>query len=650
MTQHNLSQPQELAANHLEGPMLVLAGAGSGKTRVVTQRIAKLLEAGVPPSTILAVTFTNKAAQEMRERVEMLTHQKILACTFHSLGAKILRASIAPLGYTKEFVIYDEEDRAKLLKECLVSLGEKPDKGALKSLGSQISAAKNAILSPDAIEDGDEIFIKTYTLYQKRLKSSNALDFDDLLFLPVYLFLHHRDILEEYQNTFRFLLIDEYQDTNFAQHELVRLLSLRHHNIFAVGDPDQSIYSWRGALVKNILNFTKNFPGSKVITLDQNYRSKGRILKVANALIRHNTSRYQKDLWSALGEGDPVTLFIAESDRDEASLVIDRIIAFQKKSKKTFRDCAIFYRTNAQSRTFEDALLRHHIPYLIIGGLSFYARKEIKDILSFLKIIDGGTDFLSFQRTINLPKRGLGESAIAKLYELSLETGLSIFKTVEQITERTLPCKLSEKQFEGLKEYTTLIHSMQNALRAQLPLHELLSLLVEKSHYLLILKEDMETYQDRKENISELLSKAAEWAEETENPSLSLFLEELSLKSALDVTGEDRSDAVCLMTLHHSKGLEFSFVALVGMEEQLFPHINSLESPDAIEEERRLCYVGITRAKEELCLTAAKQRYLWGSPRMMRPSRFLQEIPKECLATVTRSVGSKMGHEFFRRS
>lgn len=642
-----LNLEQQQAVKHLEGPMLVLAGAGSGKTRIVTQRIAHLLQLGIPSSEILAVTFTNKAAEEMRERVRSLTHQNVLTCTFHSLCARILRMSIGSLGYSRQFTIYDEDDSEKLLKECMATLGISTEKGTLKTMRTQISQAKNDLIEPDTIPDEEELLKKTYRLYQERLKVSQALDFDDLLFLTAHLFMKHPEALEHYRSTWSFLLIDEYQDTNFAQYELVRLLAIPRNNLFAVGDPDQSIYSWRGARVQNILNFAKDFPGAKVVTLEQNYRSRNRILKAANALIEHNKSRYEKELWSARGDGDLITLYIADDDRTEARFVVQRLLKFQEKHNCDLSDCAIFYRTNAQSRTFEDALLRHRVAYVIIGGLSFYQRKEIKDLLSLLKMVDSGADLLSFSRTINLPKRGFGEAAVAKVRELIEGRGITIFEACEKICHGELSCKLSAKQLEGIREYVEAIHATRNALKSGLALHEVISLLIEKSRYLDALREDPETYQDRRENIAELVSTAAEWETEVEKPELSLFLEELSLKSSLDEGEEKEENAVRMMTLHNSKGLEFPFVALVGMEEELFPHINSADSPEAIEEERRLCYVGMTRAKEDLCLTAAKFRYLWGTPRVMRPSRFLNEIPREYLsiANKERSAHQDSDHD-----
>lgn len=629
-----LNQEQQQAVEHIEGPMLVLAGAGSGKTRVVTARIAHLLDLGIPSTEILAVTFTNKAAEEMRNRVKQLTRQNILTCTFHSLCARILRSSIGFLDYSRQFIIYDEEDSEKVLKECLSLLGIPLEKGTLKSLRTQISQAKNDLIDPDAIVPEEEILKKSYRLYQERLKTSQALDFDDLLFLTVRLFQKFPDVLESYRKSWGFFLIDEYQDTNYAQYELIRLLASPRNNLFAVGDPDQSIYSWRGARIQNILHFSNDFPGAKIITLEQNYRSRARILKAANGLIQHNHSRYEKQLWSARGDGELISLFLAEDDQSEARFVVQKLIDFQKRHATDLSHCAIFYRTNAQSRTFEDALLRFRVPYIIIGGLSFYQRKEIKDLLALLRMVDSGADFLSFSRTVNIPKRGLGDSAVMKIRESTEQASLPIFDASRKICQGELPCKLSAKQLEGLKEYVEAIQFVKHALHGGISLHETLSLLIEKSRYLDALREDPDTYQDRRENVAELVSKAAEWEDEVETPTLSLFLEELSLKSSSDEHKGQGEDAVRLMTLHNSKGLEFDFVALIGMEEELFPHINTMDNPETIEEERRLCYVGMTRAKEELCLTAAKYRYLWGTPRVMRPSRFLQEIPKEYVKIV----------------
>jgi DNA helicase-2/ATP-dependent DNA helicase PcrA len=626
-----LNPQQLIAAHHVEGPLLVLAGAGSGKTRIVTFRVAHLLQLGVPANEILAVTFTNKAAEEMRHRILHLTSRSVLTCTFHSLCSRILRESIGALEYSRDFVIYDEEDSEKVLKECLASLEIKEEKGTLRVFRSQISQAKNALVVPEDLPEEERILQKVYALYQRKLKSYNALDFDDLLFLTVKLFEHSPGILEMYQQRWSFILIDEYQDTNQAQYMIAKLLAGRHRNLFAVGDPDQSIYSWRGANIHNILNFEHDFPGAKVIPLEQNYRSRNNILQAAGALIRHNTSRYEKNLWSDRGEGEAIGLYIAENDHAEADFVVKQLYMLNRRKGVRLNDCAIFYRTNFQSRIFEDHLLKENVPYVIVGGVSFYQRREIKDLLAWLRIVLAGTDDLAFTRTINLPKRGLGEVALEKIRALAENRQTSIYDTCLQIAEHPDPLwKLSKKQLDGIKEYVHIIASLREMLKEGRKLHEILAQVLERSRYLDYLREDPESYEERRGNIEELVTKAKEWEDEVEHPSLATFLEELTLKSSADDVKES-SDHVRLMTLHNSKGLEFTGVFLVGMEEELFPHTNSLGDEEALEEERRLCYVGMTRAKEYLFLTASRYRYLWGMPKMMRPSRFLKEIPEEFL-------------------
>jgi DNA helicase II / ATP-dependent DNA helicase PcrA len=625
-----LNPQQQVAVDHVEGPLLVLAGAGSGKTRIVTYRVAHLLQLGVPSTDILAVTFTNKAADEMRHRILQLTHQSVLTCTFHSLCARILRESITALGYSRDFAIYDEEDSEKVLKECFAAFNIKEEKGQLRSFRSQISQAKNALVEPQQLSKEEKVLQEVYDAYQKKLKEYHALDFDDLLFLTVKLFQQSPEILEQYQKRWSFILIDEYQDTNAAQYMIAKLLAERHRNVFAVGDPDQSIYSWRGANIHNILNFEHDFPGAKVISLEQNYRSRSNILEAANALIRNNASRYEKNLWSDRGEGQKIGLYIAENDHAEADFVVKQLEKLHREKGVSLSDCAIFYRTNFQSRIFEDHLLKNRVPYIIVGGLSFYQRKEIKDILAWLRIVLAGTDFLAFARTINLPKRGLGEATLEKLKDLAQGMQINVFDACAQISEGRVLFKLSQKQFEGVKEYTQIISALREMVKQGRSLHEIITEALERSRYLEYLRDDPESYKERRENIEELVSKAAEWEEEVEHPTLAAFLEELTLKSSAD-DKDPSGDQVRMMTLHNGKGLEFTGVFLVGMEEELFPHVNAMENEEALEEERRLCYVGMTRAKEYLFLTASRFRYLWGMPRMMRPSRFLKEIPEEFL-------------------
>ncbi len=624
-----LNSEQQAAVEHFEGPLLVLAGAGSGKTRIVTYRIAHLLDLGVPAQSIIAVTFTNKAAEEMRYRIQKLAHQQVLTCTFHSLCVRILRESIHHLEYNEDFIIYDDDDSEKLVKECLKTLGQKVDRGELKELRIAISQAKNNLLSPEEYSDGESTLLyAVYALYMKKLKTYNALDFDDLLYLTAKLFKNYSEVLEVYQKRWSFILIDEYQDTNQAQYLIAKSLSAKHHNIFAVGDPDQSIYSWRGANVDNILNFERDFPGAKVISLEQNYRSTNTILMAANQLIQHNERRFEKKLWSELGKGESIGLYICDNEHAEADFVVRKLLEIHRQENIPLIDCAVFYRTNFQSRTFEDAFLRHKIPYLIVGGVSFYQRKEIKDVLALMRVVLTGTDYISFARTLNIPKRGIGEATLLKINNLAEDEGAGLITTCQAILNGILAFKLSKKQRDGLNDYVSLVEAIKVMVNENLPLNEVFSLAIERWGYLNYLKQDPETYDERRANLDELTSKAAEWSTEQDQPILRTFLEELTLKSSAETTGNEE-DYVKLMTLHNGKGLEFSSVFLVGMEEELFPHINARETPQGLEEERRLCYVGMTRAKKHLYMTASRFRFLWGTPRVMRPSRFLKEVPQE---------------------
>ena len=637
MTTHvqDFNPQQWEAITTLEGAVLVLAGAGSGKTRVVTARIVYLIENGIPPSSILGVTFTNKAAGEMRERVRKLTQHQVLICTFHSLGARVLRESIYALGYQRDFTIYDEEDVEKLLRVCLVELNLKDKKMDAKPFRHLISHAKNALLEPDQISQTDlttdieQAFPQVYALYQRKLREYQAVDFDDLLFLTVKLWREHPNILARYQERWAFVLIDEYQDTNAAQYAMARLLVEKRRNLFVVGDPDQSIYSWRGAHIHNILNFERDYPGAKVVRLEQNYRSRMNILTIANALISHNSGRYPKKLWSQLGTGEKIKLFIGEDERAEADFVASQI-EYHRSQKLPLNEMVVFYRTNAQSRVFEDSLIYRGIPYIIVGGISFYQRREIKDILAFLRISQSSADYISFARTINLPKRGLGEATIEKMRHNANQEGMTILEYCEalfkEISLKTI-LRLTSKQKESLNEYLHIIHELRS-LSKQGSIRTLVLAAIEHTRYMEYLLEDKESYEDRRENLDELIAKAVEWELSAPDPSLESFLEELSLKSSLDET-DSSQDRLSLMTIHNGKGLEFTVTFLVGLEEDLFPHINSKNSQEELEEERRLCYVGITRAKEYLYLSYCHTRYLWGNLRLQKPSRFLKEIPKE---------------------
>lgn len=630
--QDTLNPAQKEAVDQQEGPVLVLAGAGSGKTRVVTLRIAALLDAGVDPSQILGLTFTNKAAREMKERVLHLTQQAVLICTFHSLGARILREAISLLGYKPSFTIYDEEDVERLLKACIEPL-IKSDKALVAEMRKAISSAKNKLSLPDATEDvlkSNDLFTQVYHAYQTRLKECNAVDYDDLLLLPARLFKEFPEVCEHYQDRWKYLLIDEYQDTNAIQYELIRKLVAKSNNICAVGDPDQSIYSWRGADIDNILNFENDFEGSKIIRLEQNYRSTSTILDAANALISHNQKRLDKKLWSAKGAGEKIKLYRSDDERAEARFIARQIIYHYEKDQVPLNEVVVFYRTNAQSRSLEDCFLQQRIPYVVIGGLSFYQRREIKDMLAWLRMVHSGADIVSFERTINLPKRGIGDTTINKLMEGAKAARQTIFAYCETLISsapKQGALKLTSKQQEGLKQYLHLIRHLRE-LSLNESLSELLKRAIEITDYVKYLKEDPISYDDRMENLDSLVSKAAEYNTAPAEVTLTQFLEELSLKSTADE--EDGSTPkVTLMTMHNGKGLEFTLTFLSGMEEELFPHINSFASDTSMEEERRLCYVGMTRAKEYLYLTYASTRTTWGVTRMRKRSRFLSEIPGE---------------------
>lgn len=640
-----LNEEQYLAASHLEGPLLVLAGAGSGKTRCVTYRIVNLLQNGVSPRAILGLTFTNKAAKEMTERVNSLTRQYILISTFHSLGTRILRESIQYLGYSRNFNIYDTDDSEKLIKECLAELNLQRKTIEPKTIKHLIGNAKNNLLGPSDVtndfpeSEAEKEFPRVYQLYQKKLKEYNAVDFDDLLFLPVLLFMQFPECLEYYQNIWQFLLIDEYQDTNYVQYELVKMLVQKSRNIFVVGDPDQSIYSWRGADINNILNFEKDFPGSKVVYLEQNYRSTQIILDASNELIKNNSQRYEKKLWSAKTEGELIKKFMGNDEHDEGRFVADKIRYYHNELNIPLKEIVVFYRTNFQSRVIEDHLLQKKIPYVIIGGISFYQRQEIKDLLSYLKIIASPWDYISFARSINIPKRGLGNTTVDKLKTFASQENLSIIDLCKKLVAYEIEdpnFRLSKKQIESLRDYLLILHELDE-LKESTSISILLRKTIESIHYLSYLKNDPETFLDRNANIDELISKAEEWEENVENPNLENFLEEMSLKNHHEVS--DHEDSVNLMTLHNGKGLEFKVVFIIGVENELLPHANSRGSYYALEEERRLLYVGMTRAKEYLYLSSVQTRHMWGQNRIQRASRFLDEIPSQYIEKVSYAIG-----------
>ncbi|MBA3602508.1 MAG: UvrD-helicase domain-containing protein [Parachlamydiaceae bacterium] len=624
---NQLNSEQQEAVKTIEGPLLVLAGAGSGKTRVVTFRIIYLLMQGVPASKILGLTFTNKAAQEMRERVQKLTQSDVLISTFHSLGVRMLRESIQVLGYRRNFAIYDEEDSNKLISACLETIGctAAEAKAQLKIVRGYISTAKNNLEEPDY--DDNLYCSKVYELYQEKLKEYHAVDFDDLLYLPVKILKDFPAIREYYQHRWMFLLIDEYQDTNNAQYELVKYLLGKEPHLCVVGDPDQSIYSWRGANIQNIMNFEKDYPQAKVVRLEQNYRSRSNILDAANALISYNQIRYEKNLWTGRGEGDKIKLFTANTAYDEAEFVARQLRSAHDNLGVPWSRMTVLYRTHALSRAFEDAFYLKHIPYVIMGGVSFYQRREIKDVLSMLKMVQSNSDYIAFSRSINLPKRGIGPATLDKIRLGASSTKTSIFEYCEKLLDKTPPIKLSLKQKEGLGSYIEMVRTLRE-MEPDCPLQKLVEEAIHLSDYFTHLREEAETYEDRKDNLASLVAKAAEWQATVSDPSLAAFLEELSLKSSLDEADSNR-ERVHLMTIHNVKGLEYDTVFLVGLEEEIFPHSRSRESHKELEEERRLCYVGMTRAQERLYISHVMERFVWGTMKSQRPSRFIKEIPLE---------------------
>ena len=627
----DLNPAQREAVLHTEGPVLVVAGAGSGKTRVLTRRIAHLLGAvGVKPPEILAITFTNKAAGEMRERVGDLVGPPARAAwvmTFHSACGRILRREAQRLGYRSNFTIYDQGDQIRLVKRCLEELERDPKRFTPRGIHSQISNAKNTLVGPDDYTERvasfyDQTVAEVYDLYQKRLFASNAVDFDDMLFLTVDVLERFPEAREKWQEAFRYVLVDEYQDTNHAQYRLLQLLAQQHHNVFAVGDPDQSIYGFRGADIRNVLEFEHDFPGSYTIALEQNYRSTQHILDAANGVIRHNRERKEKNLWSELGDGDPVRVVEVEDEHAEARYVAAEI-ALLVEEGFSGSEVAVFYRTNAQSRVLEDVLVRQGIAYQVIGGPRFYERAEVKDLVAYLQVLDNPYDAVSLLRIANRPRRGIGDTSLARLQTWADQREISLWEA----TAEAEMAGVGAAPQKALKAFRATIESLMSAVQ-EFEVPELIEEVLRRSGYLESLEAERTIEaQGRIENLEELLSVAREWREhtETEDKTLSAFLQEISLYSDQDAIRGDTS-LVTLMTLHNAKGLEFRAVYLIGMEEGIFPHSRSIEE-QGIEEERRLCYVGMTRAQERLTLLHASSRMLRGMRDHNLPSRFLDELP-----------------------
>jgi DNA helicase-2/ATP-dependent DNA helicase PcrA len=634
-----LNPSQKEAVTVTEGPVLVLAGAGSGKTRVLTHRIAYLLkEKAVDPESILAITFTNKAAGEMKERLQALigpVSRWLWVNTFHAACVRILRQEIAPLGYRSNFVIYDTADQLSLIKNCLKELNLDDKKFPPSSILNIISKAKNRLLDSEGLaQEADNLLLgkaaQVYGKYQAHLKELNGLDFDDLLMLTVELFKKYPQILRRYQQRFRYILVDEYQDTNHAQYVLIRQLAAGHRNLFVVGDPDQSIYGWRGANLQNILDFQNDYPEARVIKLEQNYRSTQIILEAANQVISHNLDRKPKALWTKNPRGKPLLMVTGETELDEAAFVAGEIYQQVQQLGRSYRDFAVLYRTNAQSRVLEEAFIKTGIPYEIIGGIKFYERKEIKDILAYLKVLYNPLDAISLRRIINIPRRGIGEATWASLEKFGAEKGLTMYETVHRARE--IP-GLSSRFVRAVESFARLMDSLEEMVD-RVPVTELVENILEKSGYLEELKrENTLDAAARLENLQEFLSVTYDYDRFSEEKSLEGFLAQVSLVSELDEY-EENDDKVVLMTLHSAKGLEFPVVFLTGLEEGIFPHARSLLEEDELEEERRLCYVGMTRAREELFLSRAWQRTLYGAPANNPPSRFLAEIPAELVVEV----------------
>lgn len=634
----SLNPVQKEAASCTEGPLLILAGAGSGKTRVLTHRIAYLIEEkGVNPWNIMAITFTNKAAQEMRDRVDRLVEfgaESIWVATFHSSCVRILRRYIDRLGYDNHFTIYDTDDQKSVIRKAVKELDLDPKQYREGPLLGVISAAKNEMIEPQDFETqagGDFRMCqeaKIYKAYQKTLIDNNAVDFDDLLLLTVRLLRENRDILEAYQERLRYIMVDEYQDTNSVQFELIRLISGKYHNLCVVGDDDQSIYKFRGADITNILSFEETFPGAKVVKLEQNYRSTNNILEAANAVIANNAHRKEKHLWSENGEGKEVSFIHYETAYGEAEDVIDKIQTEVHMGKHQYQDCAILYRTNAQSRAFEEKCIKKSVPYRLVGGVNFYQRQEIKDILAYLKTIDSGRDDLSVTRIVNVPKRGIGQVTLNKLAVYASEHGMRLFQAMEQVEQISGIGKAADK----IKGFVNQIMVFR-ALAKELDAAELIESILEQTGYLEELEKlEEDKAQAKQENLEEFQNKAADYYANHDEAALTDFLEEVALVADID-NMDSEADSLTLMTLHSAKGLEFPVVYMTGMEEGLFPSYMSMNSgdPGDIEEERRLCYVGITRAMQQLTLTAAKQRMVHGNIQYSAISRFVKELPQEKL-------------------
>lgn len=632
---NKLNKEQYEAATTIDGPLLILAGAGSGKTRVLTHRIAHMIEnLNIYPSKILAITFTNKAAGEMKERIKALVGDVVegmWVSTFHSSCVRILRREIDKLGYDKSFTIYDTYDQKTLVKQCMEELNINDKEITDREIINTISNQKDNLISPKEFKkfsNGNyrkDKIADAYILYQKKLKTNNALDFDDLIYKTVELFKTNKETLEFYQRKFKYIMVDEYQDTNKSQYELVKLLASVHRNICVVGDDDQCIYEWRGADISNILNFEKDYKEAKVIKLEQNYRSKGNILNAANEVIKNNSQRKNKVLRTENENGNKIKVFRAYSDIDEAKFVASEMKKIIKDSDKSFNDFAVLYRTNAQSRIFEDVFMKRDIPYRLIGGLKFYDRKEIKDLMAYLKLINNPLDDISLRRIINVPKRSIGDATVKKVQEFANEMDecmYSVLLDADQILT------LSQRSITSIKKFVSIMNSFIRK-KDEISVSALIKEILEETGYLKELKSSKNPDDvSRVENLKELVSAAADFEKESEDKSLGMFLEKVALVTDID-NYDENSDSVAMMTVHSAKGLEFPVVFMVGMENGIFPGTQSLSDPKEMEESRRLCYVAITRAKEQLYITSAEIRKVFGRTVAYALSDFVSEISKD---------------------
>lgn len=654
-TLQGLNKEQALAVQTTDGPMLILAGAGSGKTKVLTCRIAHLLQQGVAPYRILAITFTNKAAAEMRERVDRMAGEAakdVWLFTFHAFCARLLRRDIDKLeGYGNNFAIYDTSDAQNVVKQVLKEMNLDEKRFQPAGLCARISSAKNQLLSPvDYAKAANDFYeekaAQIYASYQEKLRQNNALDFDDLLLLTVQLLQENAEVREKYQDKFQYIMVDEYQDTNHVQYLLTKLLAGKHRNICVVGDADQSIYGWRGADIQNILDFEKDYPDAKLIKLEQNYRSTQVILDAANAVIKNNTGRKPKNLWTDNGTGREITYFQAMDERDEARFVIEQLQRLQQEENMRLGDMAVLYRTNTQSRVFEEMLIKSGISYNMVGGTKFYERKEIKDILAYLRVIFNPNDSLSLLRIINVPRRGIGDATLGRLRAYAAENGLHLF---EVLSNAAAVPGLNSRFVGKLDELSGIIFELMGEAE-EVPVKQLIEDVMQRTGYLeeLQLSKNVQD-QSRVDNLMELLSVAEDFAKGGEENTLENFLANVALVSDID-DAELGEDAVTLMTLHSAKGLEFPVVFLAGMEEGIFPHARTLMDEEEIEEERRLCYVGITRAEKCLFMSNARMRTIYGHTVSYPPSRFLQEVPRGLLHIYKRPVVQRQAPREERRS